>query len=171
MGSTPSCGMEPWEPFPWMVRKKPSDEEEAAPAGRMPMDPAGSLGITCAPKMASTPLRTPLLMIGRAPPGDFSSPGWKMKYTVPGNSFCMEARTLAGPSSMAVCMSCPQAWLTPGVLLAKENPVSSCTGRASMSARKPTVFPGFPPRRMPTTEVFVGRRTSMWPNEASRSAT
>ena len=47
-------------------------------------------------------------------------------------------KTIAVPSSIAVCMSWPQACMTPGFVLAHATPVASVMGSASKSARMPT---------------------------------
>ena len=85
-----------------------------------------------------------------APPSP-SSAGWKMSCTVPAKSGS-SARTFAAPSSIAVCPSCPQACIRPGVVDAYGSDVCSTRASASMSARKPIApWPGRLPRKVPTT--------------------
>ena len=65
--------------------------------------------------------RTSSAIIKSAPPsspgGAPSSAGWKMNFTVPGNSSRIEARTDATPICTAVWMSWPHACMTPTSLL------------------------------------------------------
>ena len=44
-----------------------------------------------------------------------SSAGWKISRTPTGSSGTL-ARAVAAPSSIAVCASCPQAWVTLGTV-------------------------------------------------------
>ena len=72
----------------------------------------------------------------------------------------MLCNTIAVPSSMAVCMSWPQACITPGFWLAQVTLLSSVMGSASKSARipRPVYFPegaGPLPGTVPTT-AFSG---------------
>ena len=71
----------------------------------------------CMPKMRSQGKRSNSLSssIASAPPQP-SSPGWKMKWTMP-SKLRVSARYLAAPSSMVVCPSWPQACITPLVVL------------------------------------------------------
>jgi hypothetical protein len=55
----------------------------------------------------------PSFTISRPPPPP-SSAGWKMTTAVP-SKFRVSARYFAAPSSIAVCPSCPQACIAPGV--------------------------------------------------------
>ena len=64
-----------------------------------------------------------------------SSPGCTMNTTWPASSSRRSASSRAAPTSIATWVSCPQACMTPGTSEAKGSPVSSCTGRASMSPR------------------------------------
>ena len=68
---------------------------------------------------------TPSRIISEAPPGFFSSPGWKRSTTVPGRSCSTDFSARAVASRIAVCTSCPQACMTPGRSEAKGSPVSS----------------------------------------------
>ncbi|SUY94685.1 Uncharacterised protein [Comamonas testosteroni] len=84
-----------------------------------------------------------------------------MNFTVPGSLARMPASASAAPMSMATWASCPQACMTETclpmywalALEAKDSPVFSATGSASISARRATVLPGWPPRSTPTTPV------------------
>ena len=51
-----------------------------------------------------------------APPGNFSSPGWKSNFILPSNSLRNSCSMRAAPSNEAVCTSCPQACITPSFL-------------------------------------------------------
>ena len=62
-----------------------------------------------------------------------------------------------------MCVSWPQACMTPSFWLAKGRPVSSLTGRASMSARMATHLPGLAPLMMATAPVGSGRSTLSQP--------
>ena len=74
----------------------------------------------------------PSSIIGKAPPG-VSSPGWKNILTVPLSLSLFSFNIIQAPSAIAVCPSCPQACIFPFVE-AKESPVFSTTGSASLSA-------------------------------------
>ena len=114
---------------------------------------------------------TPASIRGLAPPlGAFSSAGWKMSFTVPGSSLRIPQSTLAAQSSMAACVSCPQACMTPSFSLEKARPVFSVTGSASISARIATQPPGFSPFIRATTPVGRGRSTLSQPKLFSSSA-
>ena len=71
--------------------------------------------------------------------------GWNTRRTSPESSSFTSLRILAVPSSMAMWLSWPQACILPSLWEAKGRPVSSLTGRASISARSATVLPGLPP--------------------------
>ena len=71
-----------------------------------------------------------------------SSAGWKISLTVPGNLSRFSQRMRATVSRFVMWMSWPQACMTPEFSEAKATPVSSGTGRASMSARMPMHLPG-----------------------------
>src|SRR5881394_3685209 len=96
----------------------------------------------------------PSLTISRPPPPP-SSAGWKITTAVP-EKLRVSARYLAPPSSIAVCPSCPQACILPGLMERYGRLVCSSMGSASMSARRPTTFPApCPlPRITPTTPVL-----------------
>ena len=108
-----------------------------------------------------------------------SSAGWKINITVPGRSSFIPASTSAVAMSMAVCASCPHACMTETVLPkysavswdANGSPSGSLTGSASMSARRATVRPGFPPFRMPTTPVRATSVRTSSPRPRKCSAT
>ena len=76
-----------------------------------------------------------------------------MKITVPGSSAFRADNSRAAPASMAVCRSCPQACIAPGIAEAYGSRVSSVTGSASMSPRSSTTGPGRPPRSTAVTEL------------------
>ena len=82
----------------------------------------------------------------------------------------MAHSSLAAPSSMAACVSWPQACITPAFSLAKLSPVCSCTGRASISARMATHLPGFAPFMSATAPVGRGRSTLSTPKLSRRAA-
>ena len=63
-----------------------------------------------------------------APPGFFSSLGWKMSRTVPASSSRISFSTRATPSSMAVWASWPQACIRPSCSLLKSNVLASTDG-------------------------------------------
>ena len=70
MGSTPFSGVEPWQPVPFTVRTKRSNDAMAQPGTTMSV-PEGMLGSRmepmCVPKTASTPSMTPSLIATFAP--------------------------------------------------------------------------------------------------------
>ena len=107
---------------------------------------------------------TPAATRARAPPGIRSSLGSKISLTVPANWSRIWHSVFAAPRSMVVCRSWPQACIMPSVSLAKGRPVSSWTGRASISARSATHLPGpFLPWIRATTAVGRGCRISSTP--------
>ena len=102
---------------------------------------------TWIPAIAETPSSAPSSIMAFAPGlSPCSSAGWKISRTLPGISASMSLRTIAAPSSMAVCASCPHACMTPSFFDLYGTSFSSCRGSASMSARSAThvaPFPGF----------------------------
>jgi hypothetical protein len=92
-------------------------------------------------------------------PAPFSSAGWKTPINVPAQLPRSRSSAVMAPTSEAVCTSCPQACMTPGVVLAYGSPVSSSSGSASMSARIATTGPG-PLRSTATSPVPPHGRTS-----------
>ena len=76
-----------------------------------------------------------------------------MNTTRPARSACRAESILAALTSIATCVSWPQACMTPGTSEAKSRPVSSGIGSASMSPRSSTVGPGRAPSSTPTTEL------------------
>ena len=70
----------------------------------------------------------------------------------------MELSTFAAPSSMAACVSWPQACMKPSRSLANSTPLSSLTLSASMSARRKMHLPGLPPTMSPTSPLGSKRR-------------
>ena len=97
----------------------------------------------------------------RSPSGGPSSAGWNTNSTCPASCSRMPASASATPSRIATWPSWPHACITPTVsprncavaLDLNATSVCSVTGSASMSARSPTVRPGFAPRSNPTTPV------------------
>ena len=104
---------------------------------RVPSFPTSSRGSQCSAKIRSTPSMAPSATMSIAPPGCTSSAGWKTSRTRPGSVGALASASPA-PSSIAVCASWPQACITFGVAEANGSPVDSCSGRASMSARRAT---------------------------------
>ena len=141
-------------------------------------------GVTCSPNTAwgAGSRSAPASIIAWAPdgsPGIPSSFGWNRKTTVPGSRSLRPASTFATPSSIAVCMSWPQACITPTscpLYVARTvdlNGRSTCsvTGSASMSARSATTGPGRAPRRTPTTPVRPTPVRTSRPSRVSSAAT
>ena len=87
-----------------------------------------------------------------------SSAGWNRKRTVPQRSSFIPLSTVAAPSSMAPWVSCPQACMTPGFSEANSTPLFSVMLRASMSARRTMILPGFPPLSSARRPVGSRRR-------------
>ena len=104
-----------------------------------------------------------------APPQP-SSPGWKMKWTMP-SKLRVSARYLAAPSSMVVWPSCPQACIAPFTVLRKGRSVSSSIGSASISARSPMARLPEPFRSTPTTPVPPTPRWTSIPSASRAVAT
>jgi len=78
--------------------------------------PTGTFVATCWPKILAGLgfSKTPSLIMILAPPGAFSSAGWKINFTVPSKSSLMDCKICAVPNKDDVCTSCPQACITPG---------------------------------------------------------
>ena len=150
-GSTVISGVEPWPPRPWRVTLSESVAAMVGPP-RCRIQPAGA-GARCWPRQTSgvpNRSRNPSSSIACAP-SPSSSAGCTTSRSRPDQVSRASARTVAAPSNQVTCMSCPQAWATPTVapsgstpvaVDAYGSPVSSVTGRASMSARSSTVGPG-----------------------------
>ncbi len=66
----------------------------------------------------------------------------KTSFIVPQSSSWCSFNSFAAPSSIVVCISCPQACILPGSLLLYSTSASSFIGRASISAPISTVLPG-----------------------------
>ena len=64
---------------------------------------ASTCGFSSTPALIMASL--PQISSGAQP----SSSGWNMSFTQPGSSASRPFRMRAAPSSMAVCVSCPQA--------------------------------------------------------------
>ena len=155
-GSLARCGIDPCPPSPRTVTCKPSLAAMSVP-GRVTKEPCGTSElITCMPYAEETrepaASSTPSSSILPAPSNP-SSPGWNMKTTSPARCSRCRASSRAAPASIAVCRSCPHACIAPGSSLVKSSPVSSCTGRPSMSPRSSTAGPGRPPRSTAVTLV------------------
>ena len=82
-GSMPASGRAPCEPRPVTVMSKKAPPDIAVP-GEMPYLPTGIPGRLCMPYTALHGKRwnSPSCSMASAPPMP-SSPGWKMKFTVP----------------------------------------------------------------------------------------
>ena len=146
-GSMPFSGVEPWQPFPLTVRTSGSNDAMQQP-GTTEMVPDGSDGPSIdpmwIPKTASTPSITPSFIAICGAFGDFLG-GLEDELDVSAECLAVLVEDLHAPISIAACVSCPQACILPSCSEAKGSPVSSCIGSASMSARRSTVLPGFPP--------------------------
>ena len=152
-GSTHSSGWAPWPPFPVTSRRMLSQLALAIPS-RMEMVPRGRSGAQWKPTTASgVPSRNRPWLSMAAAPSKVSSPHWKISSTSPHSSSRRRASSLAQPSRAAAWTSWPQAWHTPGVWEAKGSPVFSRMGRASMSSRRASSFPGCPPRMRTASPV------------------
>ena len=135
----PWWGIAAWAPTPRISTSKKEADAISVPA-RPPILPEGSFGQMWKPNIRSIPSRTPCSIIFRAPAPP-SSAGWNTSFTVPRSEASRSFRSAAAPRSIVVCASCPQACIFPSTLLLKGTSVSSWMGRASMSARRPTVGP------------------------------
>src|SRR6478735_3170122 len=169
-GSMPRCGMAPWPPLPRIVILNSEVEAITGPGltANLPTSPPGQL---CMPNTASIGnfSNRPSLIISRAPPPP-SSAGWKIRYTVP-SKLRFFARCCAAASSIAVWPSWPQACILPWSCLAWAKVLSSVTGSASMSARRPTARALVPFLTMPTTPVVPSPRWIGIPHSVSLAAT
>ncbi len=96
-----------------------------------------------------------------------SSQGWNRNLTRPG-SFSFD-NNKAAPSAIAVCESCPQACMAPGICEAYSYSFCSRMGSASMSARMATTLPPSPISA--TTPVFPTPRLTLYPIFSNSSAT
>ena len=107
--------------------------------------------------IASTPSSAPAAMSSRAPPGGVSSACWNMKRISPRSSLRLATNVCATARRMAVCMSCPQACMTPGRVDANSTSLSSVIGSASMSARSASACRLRPGSRATTLVALVVR--------------
>ena len=91
-----------------------------------------------------------------------SSPGWNISRTRPASASRRSTSRRAAPRSMATWVSWPQPCIAPTFSEANSRPVSSLSGRPSMSARSRIVGPGRAPSMTATTESVVspGRPSS-----------
>ena len=150
IGSIARCGSLAWPPLPVTVIVSRSADAMIAPPRQL-SQPDGSAEVMW---MANAPVigdgvpsasggtsRRPSSSMNRAPWWP-SSPGWNMNSTRPAMSSRCVASSLAAPTSIAVCVSWPQACIVSSTRDEKSSPVSSCIGRASMSPRSRIVGPG-----------------------------
>ena len=100
-----------------------------------------------------------------------SSPGWNISITVPARRSREAHRALAAPASMATWVSWPQACMAPALCELKSRPVSSVSGRASISPRSSTVRPFAGPRRIATRPLVDGPSRISRGNPASAAFT
>ena len=78
------------------------------------MQPVGTVGSTCMPiTRVILGLFSPSCAIMRSAPPMVSSAGWKKSFTAPLSSLSMALNIFAAPSRTVVCISCPQACITP----------------------------------------------------------
>ena len=158
-GSTPRCGMEPCEPLPKTVTRMLSPADMTGPTV-VPTVPVSRPRTCCAKATSGRGIRSarPSASIPLAPDA-VSSAGWKSATTVPLQTFRRCASSSAAPRREVTWTSCPHACETPTVaplssvavcVDAYGTPLSSVTGKASMSARHRTVCPG-PFASTPTT--------------------
>ena len=170
IGSTASWGMDACPPRPVIRTTNRSAPAISGPA-RLANTPVSMLGVICRAKAASgNGSSSPSSSMKRAPCQP-SSPGWNMNITVPARLSRWAASARAAPTSIATCVSCPQACMAPCVFEAKSSPVSSVRGRASMSPRRSTVRPLAGPRSTATNPVVDGPswNSSGRPASASRA--
>ncbi len=115
IGSMQASGMAPCPPLPITLIYNSSVLAMYMPS-RKPIFPTGTFVATCWPKMliGFGFSKTPSLIMMLAPPGAFSSAGWKINFTVPSKSSLMDCKICAVPNKEDVCTSCPQACITPG---------------------------------------------------------
>lgn len=114
---------------------------------------------------------TPSSIIASAPAA-VSSEGWKISLTAPFSALRWSVRILAAPRSIEVWASCPQACMRPLTVEAKGRPVSSWTGRASISALIPSTLPGRSPRITAATPFLaIPVRISVTPISFRRATT
>ena len=124
----------PWQPFPRTVIRN-----RVQPAMKVPLPhstvPEGVPEWTW--RASASPgagfCRTPAASMDLAPVNPSSS-GWNTSFTVPESSCRCCISSWAAPSSIAVCISWPQACIQP-FSDRKDRPDCSCPRRASMSAR------------------------------------
>ena len=93
-----------------------------------------------------------------------------MNTTLPGSSAWRADSSRAAPTSIAVCRSWPHACMAPSIFEAYGTPVSSVTGRASMSPRSSTVGPGRAPRSTAVTELSCCPSVTRSKGSPSRAA-
>ncbi len=159
IGSTPLCGIAACAPLPVTVISNSFDDAIIGPAVT-PNVPTPAPGQLCIPNTASHGKRSkrPSSIITRAPPPP-SSAGWKITWTVPSKRRD-SARYCAAASSIAVWPSWPHACIRPSWTDLCANALCSCSGSASMSARRPTDRVDVPADSVPTTPVVASPRST-----------
>ena len=171
MGSALLWGRAACPPLPWISILNSLLEAIIGPLVT-PKCPSPNPGQLCMPKTASqgncSKRPSSIIFCAPAPP---SSAGWKIKIMLPLNSRWLD-RYCAAPRSMAVWPSWPQACIFPGLVEACAKVFFSCKGSASMSARRPIIFPvPSSPSIRPTTPVLPKPLNTGIPQLESASAT
>ena len=158
-------------PLPRMVTLNVLLDAMKAPpfSAKAPTRPSEKL---CRPKIASQGNRSksPSSIIFLAPALPISSAGWKTKFTVP-LKMRVRDKCQAAASSIVVCPSCPHACIRPSWVDLWANVLSSFSGRASISARRPIARLPSPLLSTPTTPVPAMPRCTSMPHSSSRRAT
>ena len=114
MASTPSWGCPAWDVFPLIITLIRSEPAIKAPA-LTPTWPQRKVGHIWRPKTPWTPSKKPSCIMYRAPPvGDISSEGWNSTRTLPASSSFRRSRRRMVSSKVVICISWPQACMTPG---------------------------------------------------------
>ena len=152
IGSTPTWGYAPWEPFPFMIILNPSTEYIIVsfelyiniPTGIFPGETwyasaASGFGAS------SMPFSIIFLL-----PSNVSSAGWNINLTVPSSISSFSFNIFAAVRSIAAWKSWPQVCAAFPVGQANSSPLCSGIGSASISARSKSTFP--PP--FPKTAVI-----------------
>ena len=138
--SSVRCGRLVWPPLP----PSRTNSESAAPVSgpsRRPRRPTSRLGSQCRPKTwCDVVERAGLDQVQRSPGHDLL--GRLEEQPDAAGQQAARVRPRRGPGAAptrpAVCTSWPQAWATPGTVLAHGSLVRSSTGSASRSARSAT---------------------------------
>ena len=153
IGSTARNGSLACPPLPMIETCSVSADAIVGPP-RHVSQPVGSIDVMCRanapvtgdgePSARGGTSSSPSSSMKRAPCSP-SSPGWNMNSTRPASSPARSASSRAAPTSIAVWVSWPQACILSSCVDENSSPVSSVSGRASMSPRNSTVGPGLPP--------------------------